>query len=314
MTVKIRNYQPGDEAVQAEIYNEVAGALPKFKVATVDEVRRRCQAADFDPSTRFYAEENGQIVGYATFQANGRVSFPWCRPGHESAAEPLYMHVEQALKERGVRAAIAAYRVDWSDQGKFFETHGYHLVREMINYVMELSNMPTRSDRPVSATAMRREDIPAVFALAPSVLRVTNVQDFEQHLFHNRYFPPEALFVLRNRKTGEPSAAGILVHGPNYADPTKVDSMMPCFRLGAFGSEGMTTKRINGLFSFLAPNEPELLAHAMSLLEFVAARLENLDMDTIAAQVPSDVPHLVRFYRQNFTRQGSFPIYEKALA
>src|SRR5262245_60471321 len=47
--MKIRTFQPGDEAVQAEIYNEAAAALPKFKPATSPEVQRRTRAGDFDP-------------------------------------------------------------------------------------------------------------------------------------------------------------------------------------------------------------------------------------------------------------------------
>jgi hypothetical protein len=34
----------------------------------------------------------------------------------------------------------------------------------------------------------------------------------------------------------------------------------------------------------------------------------------VAAQVPSDVPHLLMFYQSHFRRQGSFPVYEKSLA
>ena len=83
----IRTYQPSDEAGQVGIYNEAAASLPKFKPATLDEWRRRCRAADFDPATRFFAIEDGQPVGYASFHANGRISYPWCRQGYERLAE-----------------------------------------------------------------------------------------------------------------------------------------------------------------------------------------------------------------------------------
>ena len=58
----IRTFQPGDEIAQVSIYNEAAASLPKFTPATVDEVRRRIRAVDFDPSTRFYAIEDGVPV------------------------------------------------------------------------------------------------------------------------------------------------------------------------------------------------------------------------------------------------------------
>src|SRR5436305_14329018 len=119
--MQLRTYQPGDEAIQAEIYNAAAGALPKFKPATAEEVGRRCRASDYDPGNRFYAEDGGRVVGYGSFNPDGRVSYPWCRPGSEAAARPLFERVLQAMTERGIPLAYAAYRGDWPAQGAFFE-------------------------------------------------------------------------------------------------------------------------------------------------------------------------------------------------
>lgn len=309
----IRNYRPGDEAIQAAIYNEAAVALPKFKQATVDEVARRCQAKDFDPSTRFYAEENGTVIAYATFQANGRVSCPWTRRTHEHAGELLAEKVLEAMKARGIRKAFAAYRADWAEPIHFWERRGFHKARDINNYILQLSDMPTRAPRPAVVTLLRREDVPAIYAMAPEALRVANAAELEQHMFHNPYYTSADYYVLRHRDNPSPTAVGIVVQNPEYADPNKLDADMPCFRLGAFGTEGTTTKRINGLFSFLTANNSDALSHATQLLEYAAARLEHADMFTLAAQVPSDVPHLVRFYKHTFLRQGSFPIYEKEL-
>jgi hypothetical protein len=88
---------------------------------------------------------------------------------------------------------------------------------------------------------------------------------------------------------------------------------MPCFRLGAFGTEGMTTKRINGLFSFLAADGRDTQPFALDLLGYAAYKLQDTDVETFAAQVPSDAGHLLRFYKQYFQRQGSFPILERPL-
>src|SRR5437762_13595013 len=107
--MSIRTYQPGDETAQVGIYNEAAAQLPKFKPATLDEVRRRCLARDFDAGTRFYAVEGGRPVAYATFQLNGRVSFPWSRKGQERWAEPLLQHVLEAMRGRGLKRAFTAY-------------------------------------------------------------------------------------------------------------------------------------------------------------------------------------------------------------
>src|SRR5688572_1622067 len=44
----IRTFQAGDEVAQVSIYNEAAAALPKFKPASIDEVRRRLRDPEFD--------------------------------------------------------------------------------------------------------------------------------------------------------------------------------------------------------------------------------------------------------------------------
>ena len=64
-------------------------------------MKRRTRARGFDPAARFYAEENGQIVGYCVLEPDqGRISYPWCKKGFESAAPLLF----DAALEVGPRA------------------------------------------------------------------------------------------------------------------------------------------------------------------------------------------------------------------
>jgi hypothetical protein len=310
--MKIRTYQTGDETTQLQIFNEAAATLPKFKAATLDEIRRRARAADFDPNSRFIAMEGGQPVAYASFQANGRVSYPWHLPGHEGVAEPLFDKVLQAMQERGIQTAFAAYRADWTTQLEFFRARGFQQAREMVNFVVDLVDMPTpAARRSMPVNALQPSDLTAVASLAPGTLRINTVAELERHLFHNPYYPPEALFALRG-SDGLPAAIGILVGNPSYANPKQVDAGMPCYRLGAFGTEGMQTKRINGLFSFLTRDE-DAARLGLELLNHAALRLRNVEIDSFAAQAPSDVPHLLRFYQSHFRHQGSFPVLERSL-
>jgi hypothetical protein len=310
----IRTYAPGDELAQVGIYNEATATLPKFKAATVDEVRRRCLAADFDPATRLFALRDGRPVAYAGFHASGRVGFPWCRKGHEALAEPLLAAVLDAMRRRGHTTAWAAYRADWLEVGAFFTEHGFRQTREVLNWVMDLVEMPTPAARVgTGITPVEPADVPALFRMAPTLLRARSEDELARWLFQNPYFGPDACSVLRSRVDGQPLAAAVLVADPAYAHPRQVDAAMPCFRLGAFGTEGLTTKRINGLFSLLVPEDGQVGALGLDLLGHAARRLEDCDAETLAAQVPSDVPHLVRFHKQYFRRQGSFPLYERAL-
>jgi GNAT superfamily N-acetyltransferase len=313
--VNIRTYRPGDEAARVAIYNEAAADLPKFKPATLDETTRRCRATDFDAGSLFLAEEGGRPVGYASFHANGRVSYPWCAKGFEGAADSLFQHVLQEMRQRGLGLAFAAYRGDWPVQQAFFVERGFQQAREMINFVLDLHEMTTRIVKASFAfSSLRPDDVPAVYHLAPEALRVKSAAELERSLCHNPYFTANAVFVLRTQKEGSPVAAGILIQNPAYADPKQVDPAMPCFRLGAFGTEGMQTKRIKGLFSFLARDDASLTMFGSATLDHAACQFERTGAPTMAAQVPSDAPYLVRFYQEHrFRRQGSFPVLELAL-
>lgn len=311
----IRTYQPGDELAQVAIYNEAAAELPKFKPATLEEVKRRIQTKDFDATTRFYAEEGGKLVGYCYFHpTNNRLSYPWTLKGKEKHAEPLFQAALAEMRRRGKKTAFTAYRSDWTAITGFFQAHDFRLVREMVNFVIDIVEMPTPAARPsLPFSPLRREDIPAIRDLAPEALRVSTPAELEKHLFENPFFGPDALFVLRSRTGGAPVAVGILIDNASYADPKQVDSSMPCFRLGAFGTEGMDCKRINGLFSFLCRPGRDVSSMALDLMGHAAFRLEETSTAWLGAQVPSDVPHLLRFYQQHFRRQGSFPVFERNL-
>jgi hypothetical protein len=316
LAVNIRSYRPGDETAQAAIYNEAAARLSRFKPTTSEEVHRRCRDRSFDPETRLYAEADGEPVGYVMFHANGRIGFPWCKKGHESAALPLFERAMQVMKTRGMRTAFAAYRADWTPVKDFFLANGFHLAREIVNFLLDQADMPTRPGRRANPlTPLRPTDVPAIFAMGAGVLQTRTVEELEQYLFHNPYFPPEAVYVTRSRDDDSPVAVGILVVNLTYADPTLVDANMPCFRLGAFGSEGMTTKRINGLFSFLTRDERNASALALDLMSHASFQLEEDGggSTTLAAQVPSDCSYLLRFYQSYFRKQGSFPIFARAL-
>src|SRR5437660_9713781 len=138
MAMKIRGFQAGDETRQVAVYNAAAAELPKFKPASAQEVLRRTRAKDFDPASRFYAEENGEIVAYVTFNPNGRVSYPWCLKGHERLAAPLFAQMLDAMRACGMRRIFSAYRGDWPLVHDFFLKQGFRHARDMINYVIDL--------------------------------------------------------------------------------------------------------------------------------------------------------------------------------
>jgi hypothetical protein len=312
--VNIRTFQTGDEVTQAGLFNVAAFALPGFKAASVDDVKRRARARGFDPATRFYAEENDQIVGYCLLEPEQtRIGYPWCKKGFEAAAPVLFEAALKSAKERGLNKVFAAYRRDWDSVLQFFSANGFVVAREMINYFTDPVDLPTRVNRShLPIDRLKREDVPALAALGKGVIRLP-VEKLEQYLFSNPYFPVEAYLVLRDRDGKSPIAVGIGLENSNFADVRKIDPLAPCFRLGAFGTEGLSTKRVNGLFSYLVADPANALTAGLGLLSEASQEMTESSVTSLAAQCPSDASHLIGFYSRYFKEQGRFPILEKQL-
>jgi hypothetical protein len=311
--VTIRTYQSGDEQAQAEIYNVVAGPLPGFKPSTAEEIARRYSGADPDPGSRYFAVENGQVVGYAAFGSNGRISFPWCPPGAETYREPLLQAVLTEMRKRGLDEAWAAYRGTWSPVLDFLREHRFIEKRTMINYVAELSRLPAPEPLPSNRRIepLQHEDLHDLIVLEPGLFADIDEQALERFYWSNPFHRfPERLFALKDGERGKILGAFLLVVNDRFADPTKIDSAMPCFRLGAFGTERERHKRVTGLFScvFADPSEGEvMLSSALASLGGHSA------LTHLAAQAPADAGSLCAWYDRFFQRQGSFPILSRRL-
>ena len=311
--MNIRTFQPGDERIQAGLFNVTSFRLPGFKPAQETEVQKRTRARGFDPGTRFYAEEGGQVVGYCTLDpGQQRVSFPWCKPGFESAAPQLFDAVLNAARQRGITKVFTAYRRDWDAINKFFTDTGVAKVRDMINYAADPVDLPTvasRTGQPIRR--LQKSDLPLVAEMGKGVIRVPPEQ-LERYFFANPYFPAEAVLVLKG-KDESPVAVGIGLEASQYADVKMVDPLAPCFRLGAFGTEGLNVKRVNGMFSFVAKPE-HILSGGLGLLAEASQEMTEGTVSTLAAQCPSDAPQLVNFYTRYFKEQGRFPVFERAIS
>ena len=231
----IRSYQTGDEHAQAQIYNVAAGSLPGFKPSKPEEIARRYQAADSDPTARYYATENGEIVGYAVFSSNGRVSCPWCLPGAESLREPLFQTVISEMNRRGIAQAWAAYRADWSPVLDFLRGHAFSQKRSMINYVAETSRVPSLDHLPSNRVVdhLQRNELSRLVELMPDLFADVEVHTLELFFWKNPFYSfPESLLVVKDAQSGEIRGASLLVVDDRFADPTKIDSFHALFSLG----------------------------------------------------------------------------------
>jgi hypothetical protein len=312
--VNIRTFQPGDERTQASLFNACAYSLPGFKPASEDDVRKRARARGFDPANRFYAEHDGQTVGYCVLEPEqGRISFPWCRAGFESEAAPLFEATLRAAKERGLTKLFAAYRRDWEPVLRFFTDRGFTQAREIVNYYADPVDLPTvasRASRPVRR--LQRDDLPALAEMGKGLIRIP-LAEMERYYFSNPYFAAESFLVLEGRDDSTPVAVGVGLESASWADVKQVDALSPCFRMGAFGTEGLNAKRINGLFSFVTAKPEHALPAGLALLTEASQEMTEGSVNSIASQCPTDVPHLSGFYSRYFKEQGRFPVLEREL-
>jgi hypothetical protein len=310
----IRSYQTGDEHAQSEIYNTVADSLPGFKPSTAAEIARRYQGTDSDSGSRYFAVDDGKVVGYAVGGPNGRISAPWCLPGAEPYRDLLLQAVLNDMRNRGLTEVWAAYRGDWSPVLDLLRENGFRDKRTLINYVAELSQLPAPERLPANRVIepLKREDLPQLIALEPGLFADVDGQDLERFYWSNPFYRfPESLYALKDGESNKILGAFLLVVSDGFADPTKIDAAMPCFRLGAFGTERQRHKRVTGLFSCVLadPSDGEvLLSRALALLAGQSS------LTHIAAQAPSDVVSLCGWYDLFFQRQGSFPILSRRLS
>ena len=135
----------------------------------------------------------------------------------------------------------------------------------------------------------------------------------EAYFFSNPYFPAEAFLVMEERSGGPAAAIGVGLESATWPDAKKVDALAPCFRLGAFGTEGLNAKRVNGLFSFVVAKPEHTLPAGLALLHEASQEMTEGTVSSICAQCPTDVPHLLNFYSRYFREQGRFPVYECVL-
>ncbi|MBN9520002.1 hypothetical protein J0H58_15990 [bacterium] len=310
----VRTFQPGDERTQAALYNGAAFALPGFKPATEDDVRRRTRARGFDPGSRFYAVENDQVVGYCVLEADqGRIGYPWCLKGYEAAVEELFVAALTAARERGLRKLLTAYRRDWDAVLGFFAARGFQKARDVVNYAADPVDLPTIADRGGKLVRrLTRADIPLLAEMGRGVIRVPDEQ-LERYVFASPYFPAESFLVVDGAHGTGPVAVGVGLDNPNWADVKKVDPLAPCFRMGAFGTEGLNSKRVNGLFSYVVIKPEHALPAGLALLAEINQELTEGSVATLAAQCPTDAPHLLNFYARYFKEQGRFPVLELEL-
>ena len=63
------------------------------------------------------------------------------------------------------------------------------------------------------------------------------------------------------------------------------------------------------MFSFIAPENRDVSPLGLDLLGYATRKLESTDVETLAAQVPSDAAHLNRLHVGHLGHVGGFGLF-----
>ena len=280
----IRHWLPGDAEHEQRIFNIAAARLPGFAPIRADDARRNA-VPKFDPATRFYAEEDGEVVAFAAFEPAGQVALPWCLPGHEKMMHPLLAAVMRAMAERKSSRAYATCRSDWPEQIEFFEDHGFDRVRDMVNFTQSIADLPTMFQRPgLDVEILRASEIDAVDALAPRLLRLHGPA-LVDYFFHNRGFPVDATYVLR--KDGVVRGVGMLIDDAAFAKVDTLDAHAADIPVRRLCDRRAARQTRQWAVQFRCGTGKGALLIGQDLLWYGTSRLETNTFDMLAAQAPA---------------------------
>ena len=182
--------------------------LPASSPRPGDEVKRRTRARAFDPATRFYADEKGQVVGLLRPRTGAGADqlSRGASSGFESAAPLLFDAALQAARARGLTLALRRLSPRLGAVLRFFADNGFAHAREMINYWSDPRRPadawpPAASCRSTGCAARTCRRSPR---WGRGIIRLP-AEKLEAYFFSNPYFPAEAFLVLRDRDGSTPA-------------------------------------------------------------------------------------------------------------
>ncbi|MFX1512489.1 MAG: hypothetical protein ACFFCQ_07880 [Promethearchaeota archaeon] len=119
---KIKTYEEKFIETQAQIGTEVTSNWTFYGQTPAEGLKRNYSQSDFDPSTRFYAFTQDEMVGFLTSRIEEEedkktaiLAPPLAKKGHEDAQKSLIKHALSVLSEKGVKKVTANLGIDWGN-------------------------------------------------------------------------------------------------------------------------------------------------------------------------------------------------------
>ncbi|MFV2015683.1 MAG: GNAT family N-acetyltransferase [Candidatus Heimdallarchaeota archaeon] len=133
MTYKIVGYDPSYIEKQADLVWEVSGKWKYPYRTSIEALKKTYSKENFDPSTRFYAMENDQLVGYITSDVvrnkekgdYGTLRFPLVKNDHREISSNLMEKAFERFKELGITRIRSAAGKDFGNTVELAEKYGF---------------------------------------------------------------------------------------------------------------------------------------------------------------------------------------------
>ena len=312
----IRTFQAGDDAAQGRIYNEAAGRPAAVQARDAGRAAPPARGPDFDPGTRFFAWRGRPARRLRHVPRQRPRQLPLVPQGPRGGA-PSRSSRPSSTRCAGaaIAGAFAAYRADWPAAARV-------LRRPRLRARRARWSIRHRHRRHADAVGPLASHItPLTPADVPAVLRPGRASCAADDRRRARGSTSSTTPTSRRRRCSCCAAAAATSRrrrgaGRRVAGATPTPAgrsrhaLLPPRGVRHRGADPSASTACS---ASSPPTRATCRRCALDLLGHATQRLQDTEVETLAAQVPSDAPHLLRFYKRSSAGRGVSRVFERPL-
>lgn len=168
MSYILKNYSETYLERQFEIGDQLISTWLGGQQTPIDRLRKIYSQDDFDPETKYYALQDGQVVGFITAKIlpnqteglSANLEFPLIAPGNEDVEELLMDFAFDSLKKKGVKKVISRASQRWGKTMKYSEKYKYSSKKLMWkNAQLEIASYKGSSVEQLLVSEVKESDL-----------------------------------------------------------------------------------------------------------------------------------------------------------
>ena len=133
--MEIKTYSESYLEKQYEIGNSLLKNWLGARQSPVSRLKKVYSQPDFDPNTKFYAIDQGEVVGFIPAKQTGdttaNLEFPMVKEGYSQAEEMLMEYAFTALRNMGIKELKTRASPLWGETMSMTDKYGYELSELM---------------------------------------------------------------------------------------------------------------------------------------------------------------------------------------